>query len=254
MIDPLVADDPLEPTSTSAAINGVRISSRIIPAGGALRGGDWCEAFAVSEDVVALSIGDVCGHGIEKFAAMFAIRGAIRDAALDGLDPAQTLAQVNQLLYRRDPGEIATAILALLDTRQRSMIYANAGHPPPLVAGPHGTLLLEYPEPDLPLGIVPDFMPAIHALSLPAATLLVFYTDGVSESERDSVQGTSRLLAAATFARDFPDLPTAETIEALTLSTASHFDDAAILTARMPLLPITRNRHATANVLHVTRL
>jgi hypothetical protein len=31
------------------------------------------------------------------------------------------------LLYRRDPGEIATAILALLDTRQGSIIYANAG-------------------------------------------------------------------------------------------------------------------------------
>jgi len=107
--------------------------------------------------------------------------------------------------------------------------------------------LLEHPEPDLPLGVAPDFTPAIHALSVPEAALLVFYTDGVSESERDSVQGTFRLPAAGTFAHDFPDLPTAETIEAMTLSTTSNFDDTAILTARMPLIPITRNRRGTAN-------
>jgi serine phosphatase RsbU (regulator of sigma subunit) len=243
MLDPLATDDPLEPTTISASFNGVQISSRIIPAAGAMHGGDWCDAFSVTDDVLALSIGDVCGHGDAKFESMVAVRQAIRNAALRGLDPAQTFAEVNRFMHRHRPGELATAIFALLDTRQRSMFYANAGHPPLLLAGSHGALFLEYPEPDLPLGIDPDFMPAIRQVSIPAATLIVFYTDGVSESGRNSVQGSLQLLAAAKFVRDFPELPSATIIEAMTLPTGSNIDDAAILTIRTPFLPVIRNRH-----------
>jgi hypothetical protein len=45
------------------------------------------------------------------------------------------------------------------------------------------------------------------------------------------------------FARDFPELPTAATIEAMTLS-AVNFDDAAILTVRTPHFPIVRSRRS----------
>jgi serine phosphatase RsbU (regulator of sigma subunit) len=239
MLDPLATVSAQEPSMTR--FNGLEISSRIIPAAGASRGGDWCDLFAVDDNVLALSIGDVCGHGVEKFDSMVAMRQAIRDAVLRDLDPAQTLAQVNRFLHEYDPGEIVTAIVGLLDTRRRSITYANAGHPPPIVAGRHGAVLLESADPDLPLGIEPRFMPAIHEVSLPASTLIVFYTDGVSESSRDSVQGSIQLCAAAKFARDFPELPTAATIEAMTLP-AANFDDAAILTVRTPLFPILRSR------------
>jgi serine phosphatase RsbU (regulator of sigma subunit) len=238
MLDPFGTDDPQEPSMTSR-FNGFQICARIIPAAGAARGGDWCDAFAVSPDVLAVSIGDVCGHGVEKFNSMVGMRQGIRDAALRGLDPAQTLVHANRLLYQHDPGEIATAIFALLNTRLGTMCYANAGHPPLLMAGPHGTQFLEFPEPDVPLGIELDFVPAIHEIRLPAATLIVFYTDGVSESRRDAVQGSIQLCAAAKFARDLPELPAASTIEAMTLNEAN-FDDAAILTVRTPLLPIVR--------------
>jgi serine phosphatase RsbU (regulator of sigma subunit) len=168
MLDPIATDDPLEPGTTSVRFNGLQITSRIIPAAGDLRGGDWCDAFAVSEDVLALSIGDVCGHGVEKFDTTVAIRQVIRNAARCGLDPSQTLAEANQFLHRHDPGEMATALFALLNTRKRSMLFANAGHPPLLLASAHGTLFIEYADPDLPLGIELGLMPATHEVSLPA--------------------------------------------------------------------------------------
>jgi serine phosphatase RsbU (regulator of sigma subunit) len=80
------------------------------------------------EDVVALSIGDVYGLGAEKFAAMGEVRQTVRDAVGRGLDPLQTLAVASRFLRRYDPEENATAILALLNLRQRSLIFANAGH------------------------------------------------------------------------------------------------------------------------------
>lgn len=238
MLDPLATVYPEE--SPLTRFNGLRISSRIIPAAGAPRGGDWCDAFSIDDDVLAISIGDVCGHGVEKFDSMVAVRQAIRDAAFRNLDPAQTLAHVNWFLHEHDPGEIVTAIVGLLDTRRRSMTYANAGHPSPILAGPYGASFLESADADVPLGIEPHFMPALHEVSLPASTLIVFYTDGVSESTRDAVQGSIQLCAAAKFVRDFPELPTATTIEAMTLS-ARNFDDVAIMTVRTPLFPILRS-------------
>lgn len=244
MRDPTQPDvQPLEPSRTSSIFNGLRISSRIIPAAGAARGGDWCEAFAVSEDVIALSIGDVCGHGAGKFDTMVAISGAIRDAALRGFDPAHALAEGGRIVREFARDELATAIFALLDTRKRSMAYANAGHPPPLLVGPYGSLFLEYPEADLPLGIDSAGSPTTHSISVPATTLIVLYTDGVSESERDSLWGAERLRAAAIFARKFPSFPTAATIESIMLP-GTNFDDAAILTIRTPLFPVVRRRHA----------
>ena len=239
MLDPQEPAPSQEPSLTR--FNGLEISSRIIPAAGAPRGGDWCDAFSVDDDVLALSIGDVCGHGVEKFDSMVTMRQAIRNAVLRNPDPAQTLAHVNRFLHEQDPSEIVTAIVALFDTRLRTLTYANAGHPPPILADSYGVSFLGSADPDVPLGIEAEFLPAIHEVALPASALVVFYTDGVSESRRDSVQGSIQLCTAAKFARDFPELPAAGTIEAMTLSTIN-FDDAAILTVRTPRFPIVRGR------------
>ena len=238
---PLAIAESPEPSTTSSSFNGVRLSSRIMPAARATGGGDWCESFVVSKDIVALSIGDVCGHGLEKVAAMVAVRQAIRDAACQGLDPAQTLAAANRFLRRYDPGENATAMVALLNTCQRTLVFANAGHPPPLMAGPCGTLFLEYPESDLPLGIEATILPTLHVISVPAATLFVLYTDGVTEHDRKPLQGEAQLHDAAMFAYQLSTLPTAAVIEKQMFLTGSNSDDAAILTAWTPLSPIMRN-------------
>jgi serine phosphatase RsbU (regulator of sigma subunit) len=242
MIEPIEALEP-ELLTTSSVLNGIRLSSRIMPAVRAPRGGDWCEAFAVSEDVIALSIGDVCGHGGEKFAAMVALREAIRDAVGYGLNPAQALAEANRFLRRYDPDEYATAVLALLSTRHRSLVFANAGHPAPLMTNPLGTLFLEYSATDLPLGIEDALVPALHRVNVPAATLLVFYTDGVSEHERQPLRGAAQLHDAAIFASQLSALPSAAVIEKQMFLTGSNLDDAAILTAWTPHVPMTRDGH-----------
>jgi len=240
MIDPIETGQFSEPATTSAAFQGVRLSTRIMPAALAARGGDWCEAFTVSRDVIALSIGDVCGHGAEKYAAMTSLRQAIRDAVWLGLDPAQILGVANAFLRQYDPEENATAILGLFDTRRRSLVFANAGHPPPLMAGPFGVSFLEFPQADLPLGIVSEMLPVLHVVSVPAATLLVLYTDGVSERGRKPIQGEAQLREAASFAYSASHLLSASVIERQMFLTGSNLDDAAILTALTPGAGIKR--------------
>jgi serine phosphatase RsbU (regulator of sigma subunit) len=237
MIDPAgspAAPEPQVTASTGWSLYGVQLSARIMAADGAQSGGDWCEAFAAAAGVIALSIGDVCGHGDNKFAARVAIRGSIREAAHRGLDPAQTLVAAHYFLRNYDPDEYATAVFGLLNVEKRTFVFANAGHPAPLLCGMTGAEFLEYPEADLPLGIEEMSVPALHAVEIAEAALIVLYTDGVTEHNRKPLNGAAELRDAAMFAYNFQSLPTAGVIERQMHLTDGNYDDAAILTAWAP--------------------
>lgn len=232
-------------TSTGSVFNGVRLSTRVAPAQYAAGGGDWCETFVLSEDIVALSIGDICGHGLEQFAAMVVIRQAVRDAVVRGLDPARTLVETNRFVCDLDPQLYATAFLALLDIRRGTVTFANAGHPPPLMVGPSGSRFLAYPVSDLPLGIETVFQPTLRVVSIPEKTLLVLYTDGVTEHQRRPLRGEAQLRNAATLAYRDSTSPNAFSIAERMLLTGSNHDDASILTAWMPA-SLARNSDVTS--------
>ncbi|GAC1300777.1 MAG: hypothetical protein NVSMB19_07870 [Vulcanimicrobiaceae bacterium] len=208
----------------------------ITPALQAARGGDWCEAFAVSEHVIALSVGDVCGHGAERYDVMSVVAQTVRNATLSGLDPAQALAATNRVVCGLEPELYATALLVLLDTRREAILFANAGHPPPLVVGRAGSRYLVDADAgaDVPLGVDPHQHPALHAASTPANTLLVLYTDGVTEHARRPAHGERSLREAAQWAYRQRAAPTASAIEESLYARGSNRDDAAILTAWLP--------------------
>jgi serine phosphatase RsbU (regulator of sigma subunit) len=234
MNEPSALPESTPAPSSAWSLYGVRLSARIMAADGAICGGDWCEAFALSQGVIALSIGDVCGHGDDKFATRVAIRQSIRDAARLGLDPAQTLVAAHYYLRATDPDEYATAIFGLLSVEKRTFEFANAGHPPPLTCGPAGTAFLEYSKTDLPLGLEEMTVPALHTVAVPEGTLVVLYTDGVTEHDRKPLDGASELCDAATFAYNFPKMPIASLIEQQMDLDDGNYDDAAILTAWTP--------------------
>lgn len=234
VIEPREIPESPVPASSNWSFNGVQLSARIMAAEHAAYGGDWCEAFAIGDGLIALSIGDVCGHGAEKYAAMIAIREVIRDAARRGCDPAQTLALAHTFLHEYDPNEYATAIFACLDVPRSKLTMANAGHPPPLLCLPGEASFLDSGETDLPLGVEDAFMPALRHIDIPPASLLVFYTDGVTEHDRKPLHGESELRAAALFAYNFASLPTATVIEKQMHLTGANLDDVAILTAWTP--------------------
>ncbi len=218
---------------TDAVLNGVAVSTRVIHAGGGEVGGDWCEAFVVADNLIALSVGDVCGHGTASYEAMLVARLSIRAAALAGYDPARTLESANRMLFEWQPHTYATAIFGLLDTRRRTLIFANAGHPPPFVVSRREAAYVAFASADVPLGLRFEAAPRLRRMMLPAETLIVFYTDGVTEHRREPLSGEVELAAAATVAFDRPGASTASVIERQIGMRAPSFDDAAILTARL---------------------
>jgi PAS domain S-box-containing protein len=158
-------------------------------------GGDWYDAFMVSDNRVAVSIGDVGGHGLEAAVAMNEARHAIRLSALEGMSPAQTLRRTNAALMLNDEHPIITAVFGVIDVERSSFRYSCAGHPPPAIAPLSGRAHF-LDGGGIPLGVdVAAPFPTLDVPLEPYATLLL-YTDGLIEYNRNIERESARLLDA----------------------------------------------------------
>ncbi len=199
-------------------------------------GGDFYDAFRLLDGRVVVSIGDVSGSGLGAAATMAALRQSIRAAASINPDPDLVLKAADGVFA--DPGRapFASAFVAVIDPLTFSMQYANAGHPPPLVRAPDGSVTtLE--SGDLLLGITdPERYESRHVGKLVVApgALLVLYTDGLTEATRDLAGGERRLIdAVSARSVDASNVQHAarEIHDAVLVGSASSRDDIALLCA-----------------------
>lgn len=158
-------------------------------------GGDWYDAFPLPDGRIALAVGDVAGHGLDAAVQMGELRHGIRAATLAGHDPA-TVLHVADTVLRTGGGRMATAVIVIVDPVKLEFTYAAAGHPPPLLATPGGTEMLAQGTVALGFGKGLPIAPKPSPLSPDA--LLVLYTDGLIEFDRDPMSGEAALRAAVT--------------------------------------------------------
>ena len=202
-------------------------------AGGARFGGDWCDAFAISVDTVALTIGDVAGHGESAAETMRLVRTTIFKAIGEGGPPSKVLRIANTAAYQAHGGNvIVTAVVAILNRQHRTLAFANAGHPPPVVVAAHGHAFLSNGVGDLPLGMFPKHRAADHVVAIPIETLIAFYTDGITEHSLDILHGERELVAACRAVYDSPAHDSARAIARLVFQNVRGCDDAAVLAVR----------------------
>src|SRR5690606_12307338 len=84
---------------------GARLSTDYRPAERTLEvGGDWYDAFWVDDTVLALTVGDIVGHGLKSATAMGQLRTVVRSRAESGVGPAQVLARVDRFVQRHNVG------------------------------------------------------------------------------------------------------------------------------------------------------
>jgi serine phosphatase RsbU (regulator of sigma subunit) len=219
----------------SADVLETEITRWSSPAGRAVSGGDWCDAFRLSDHVLALTVGDVSGHGEAASGTMHFLRAAIVKAIRDGRNPSETLCIANDFAHARAGGVIVTAIVGLLDLRERSFAYANAGHPPPILLFEREHRFFKQARADLPLGIFRHHHCADHVEALADESLLVLYTDGITEHARDLLLGELELAESARRAYDAPEKEAARNIAERVLRELRGDDDAAVLTVRTRL-------------------
>ncbi|HEX8745323.1 MAG TPA: GAF domain-containing SpoIIE family protein phosphatase [Thermoleophilaceae bacterium] len=187
--------------NTLPSVAGLDVAARYLPARAEAQvGGDWYDVVELAGGGLALSIGDVAGHGIEAAALMGQLRNALRGAALEGEDAASAMMRVDRLLQsqRERQDTIATAVFARINGDGARLEMSSAGHPPPLIVHPDGST--EYIENvrAVPLGVPAPGGRRSSSCRLEPGSLLLLYTDGLVERRGASLtHGLDRLAEAA---------------------------------------------------------
>lgn len=158
-------------------------------------GGDWYDAFRLPDGRVVISVGDVAGSGLDAAVAMSSVRQSIRTAALINPDPVAVVDAVDRIVRAMGNGRFVTAFVGVIDPVCEEFAFSNAGHPPPFLRRPDGRIV-ELSQGDLPLGLRQRSSAGRLILPLEPRSLIVAYTDGLTEIDRDPVAGHANLTAA----------------------------------------------------------
>lgn len=187
---------------------GVEVTSRFVPADveeGV--GGDWFDVIALAGSRTGLVVGDVAGHGIAAAAAMGRLRTAIRTLAYMDLAPDELLGRVDHVLMSFAEGDEvdeattsaitgATCLFLVYDPDTRRAVAASAGHPPPAIVSPDGTVAFREVPAGVPLGF--GLLRYEQAeFEVAEGSVIALYTDGLVETRGSDIDvGLQRLARA----------------------------------------------------------
>lgn len=152
-------------------------------------GGDLFDFVEVDEDTIGICVADVSGKGVPGSLIMTMIRTALRLESRGNKNPAEVLSKVNSFVADdMKRGMFVTMFYIVLDSRNRIIHYASAGHNP-MILHRGSTKQTYYLNPSgFPVGIqLPD--PGLFAAKIQTESIrlreddiLVLYTDGITEA------------------------------------------------------------------------
>ncbi|MET7988757.1 MULTISPECIES: SpoIIE family protein phosphatase [unclassified Streptomyces] len=166
-------------------VPGLEMTVRYLPAPDASQvGGDWYDAFPLSDGATALAIGDVVGHDLEAAAGMAQVRNMLRAYAWSQTrPPSRIVERLDEAIRHITDVTMATMILARIeeaDSGRWKLSWSNAGHPPPLLISHDGMAEYLTDGHGILLGVQAGPRPDATAV-LPPGSTLVLYTDGLIE-------------------------------------------------------------------------
>jgi serine phosphatase RsbU (regulator of sigma subunit) len=216
------------------AVAGLKVVAHYQAAGGVAEvGGDWYDAFALAGGRIGIVVGDVAGRGIPAASTMGQLRSVTRALALqdDQLRrPGEVLTLLNRYQLALGEEQLFTIVYAIVDPREMTITWANAGHLPPLHRGPSGEAKF-LPGGAYPMGIE-DIEYQDLSARLSERDVLIFYTDGLVERRGESIDaGLERLAQAASGGPAEPQELCAHVLERVLPPAAQLHDDVTAVVA-----------------------
>jgi phosphoserine phosphatase RsbU/P len=211
----------------SPSIPGFSVSGLSIPVGAV--GGDWYDFIPMDKGRWGLVLADVSGKGTAAALLMSATRGMLRSLVEAACSPGEVLTKLNRLLVEDFPaGRFVTMVYAVLDPAKRTLTFANAGHPHPLLMTGGSAQFLDV-ERGTPVGLAPCDFSEVE-VELPVGSRLVLYSDGITEAENQADEEYGRVRLQEHFLRT--DEASAESLLSDVRSFANGFglhDDASVI-------------------------
>ena len=143
-------------------------------------------------------IADVADKGMPAALFMTLMRTLMRATAAEINSPAEVLKRVNDvLLPDAQQGMFVTIFYGVLSTRSGELVYANAGHNPPLWASSTAGKIRRLKRSGMALGVEENTPINERRIHMQPGDFLLLYTDGLTESfaPDGEMYGEGRLLA-----------------------------------------------------------
>jgi serine phosphatase RsbU (regulator of sigma subunit) len=159
-------------------------------------GGDYYDVFPIGEGRIALMIADVSGKGMPAALLMSNLQATVKAYTSLAPSPAELCRNVNRAMASSiGLGRFITFFYAVLDFGRRRLIYANAGHNPPLLAS-RGQPVRRLDVGGAVLGVFPSGEYAEATVGFEPGDRLLIFTDGISEATNSVGQefGEERLI------------------------------------------------------------
>ncbi|MFI9308756.1 PP2C family protein-serine/threonine phosphatase [Streptomyces triculaminicus] len=167
-----------------------------------LIGGDWFDAMELPGGQTLLTVGGLTGHGVTATSTMAMLLGAVRGMAVSGSEPGPLMGWLNHLLDASAQPALGSAVCCRYDPGTRTLLWAQAGHPAPLLFR-DGTGQALRPPRGVLLGAVSDAAYEQDAQTLLPGDVLVLHTEGLAALPSDArLLGLAPRFAAAGSAQE----------------------------------------------------
>jgi serine phosphatase RsbU (regulator of sigma subunit) len=209
---------------------------RYRPAVGALNVcGDWYDLVDLPGGSLAVAVGDVVGHGLAAACAMGQLRSALSGATRLAGGPAEALDALDLYARSVEGAESTTVVTTFIGWDSHTITYSCAGHLPPALMHPDGTVTFLDRATDPPLGARPERVPRPQARTpFTEGAILVLYTDGLIECrDQDIDTGLARLADSLTHHRHAAPEALADALLTDLLPPTGNTDDTALIVLRL---------------------
>lgn len=146
-------------------------------------GGDFYDFYFIDENHLCIVIGDVSGKGVPAALFMAVSKTLIKSRASDDLSPASIVSYVNEEMSIDNPASMfVTLFIGVLDLNTGTLKYTNAGHNPPYIVKPDGTISVLNQRHGPIVGAVDGITYSEGSTVLNQKDKLLLFTDGVTEA------------------------------------------------------------------------
>lgn len=145
-------------------------------------GGDYYDFINIDQDRLGIVIADVSGKGMPAALLMANLQATLRGQALTNHAPGECITKSNSLLCRSvEKGKFVTLFYGILNIKEKSFTYTNAGHCYPLIFNPKGEIK-KLEKGGLILGMLDNYPYQEEKIILEPGELILLFTDGITEA------------------------------------------------------------------------